>query len=58
VGEFDYYYKSHTENMKSEAKIAYIQELISVLKEIVDNIKWRHSTIGNMIKWKMFESGF
>jgi hypothetical protein len=44
--------------MKSEAKISYMQELISVLKEIVENVKWRHQTIGNMIRFKQFEAGF
>jgi hypothetical protein len=57
-GEMDYYYNSDPEIMKSEAKISYMQELISVLKEIVDNIKWRHSTIGNMIRYRQFEAGF
>jgi hypothetical protein len=57
-GELDYYYNSDPEIMKSEAKITYMQELISVLKEIVDNIKWRHSTIGNMIRFRQFEAGF
>ena len=27
------------------------------LKEIIENIKWRHQTISNIIKWKQFESG-
>jgi len=57
-GEMDYYYNSDPEIMKSEAKITYIKELIDVLKEIVENIKWRHQTIGNMIRWKQFEAGF
>ena len=25
--------------------------------EIVNNLNWRHQTIGNIIKWKQFESG-
>jgi hypothetical protein len=54
----DYYYNSDPEIMKSEARITYIKELIDVLKEIVENIKWRHQTIGNMIRWKQFEAGF
>jgi hypothetical protein len=57
-GEMDYYYNSDPEIMKSEARITYIKELIDVLKEIVENIKWRHQTIGNMIRWKQFEAGF
>ena len=29
----------------------------STLSEIIDSLKWRHQTIGNIIKWKQFESG-
>ena len=27
------------------------------MTEIVENVKWRHQTISNMIKWRQFESG-
>lgn len=57
-GEMEYYYNSDPEIMSSEAKIAYVQEVISVLKEIMDHIKWRHSTIKNILDWKKFEAGF
>jgi hypothetical protein len=32
--------------------------MIDTLKEIVDNLKWRHQTVGNIIRWKQFEAGF
>jgi hypothetical protein len=57
-GEMEYYYNSDPEIMSSEAKIAYVQEVISALKEIMDHIKWRHSTIKNILDWKKFEAGF
>ena len=57
-GEMDYYYDSDLEIMASEAKLAYMKEVVDTLKEIMDNIKWRHSTIKNMIDWKKFEAGF
>lgn len=57
-GEMDYYYNSDPEIVASEARIAYIKEVIDVLKEIMDNLRWRHSTIKNMIDWKKFEAGF
>lgn len=57
-GEMEYYYNSDPEIVASEAKIAYIKEVVDTLKEIMDNIKWRHSTIRNMIDWKKFEAGF
>lgn len=56
-GELEYYYDSDPEIQRSEEKIQYYKTVIDTLTEIVDNIKWRHQTIGNMIKWRQFESG-
>ena len=56
-GEMDYYYDSDTEIQQSEEKIQYWKTLIDTLTEIVDNLKWRHQTVGNMIRWKVFEAG-
>jgi len=56
-GEMDYYYDSDKEIQESELKIQYLNTLIDTLKEIVQNLNWRHQTIGNMIKWKQFEAG-
>lgn len=53
----EYYYESDPDIQKSEEKIQYYKTTIETLTEIVDNIKWRHQTIGNMIKWRQFESG-
>lgn len=56
-GEMDYYYDSDPEIQKSEEKIQYYKTVIETLTEIINNLNWRHQTIGNMIKWKQFESG-
>ena len=56
-GELDYYYDSDPEIQESELKIQYYKNIIDTVTEIVNNINWRHQTIGNMIKWKQFESG-
>ena len=56
-GEMDYYYDADTDIQKSEDEIQQLKVLVETLQEIVDNIKWRHQTIGNMIKWRMFEAG-
>ena len=56
-GEMDYYYDSDPEIKKSEEKIEYYKTLVDTLTEIIDNLRWRHQTINNMIKWKVFESG-
>ena len=56
-GEMDYYYDSDPEIQKSEEKIQYLKTVIDTLTEIIDNLKWRHQTISNIIRWKQFESG-
>ena len=40
-----------------QKKMAYQQELVDTLKEILDNVKWRHQTIKNIIEWRKFTSG-
>jgi hypothetical protein len=56
-GEMDYYYNSDPEIQLSEEKIQYWKTVIETLIDIIDNIKWRHQTIGNMIRWRQFEAG-
>ena len=56
-GDMDLYYDSDKEIQESEADIAYYKMMIDTLTDIVDSLKWRHQTIGNMIKWKQFEAG-
>jgi hypothetical protein len=56
-GEMDYYYDSDTDIQASEMKIQYLKTMIDTLTEIVSNLNWRHQTIGNMIKWRVFEAG-
>tara|TARA_B100001093_G_scaffold358027_1_gene342604 strand:- start:705 stop:1154 length:450 start_codon:yes stop_codon:yes gene_type:complete len=56
-GEMDYYYDSDPEIIASEEKIEYYESLVEALTEIVDTLKWRHQTIGNMIRWRQFEAG-
>lgn len=56
-GEMNYYYDSDKEIQESELKVQYFKTCIDTLTEIVDSLKWRHQTIGNMIRWRVFESG-
>lgn len=56
-GEMDYYYNSDPEIQLSEEKIQYWKTVIETLIDIIDNLKWRHQTISNMIKWRQFEAG-
>ena len=56
-GVMDYYYDADQEIQKSEEKIQDYKKLVATLSDIVDTIKWHHQTIGNIIRWKQFESG-
>ena len=56
-GEMDYYYDSDPEIQQSVEKIEYLKTIIDTLNEIMNNINWRHQTISNMIRWKVFEAG-
>jgi len=57
-GEMDHYYDTDPEIQESELRIQYYKNVIDTLTEIISNVNWRHQTIGNIIKWKQFESGF
>lgn len=57
-GEMEHYVEADPELVESEAKIEYLKTCIDTTKEIVENLKWRHQTIGNIIRWKQFEAGF
>ena len=56
-GEMDYYYNADPHIQEAQSKIDYLKTLIETLEEIINNIRWRHSTIKNMIDWRRFESG-
>lgn len=55
--DMEYFFNSDPELQKSEEKIIYLKSLVEALEEIINNIRWRHSTIKNMIDWKRFASG-
>ena len=56
-GDMDHFYDSDKEIQESELRIQYLKTMIDSLKEIFDTLRWRHQTIGNMIKWRVFEAG-
>ena len=56
-GDMDHYYDADIDIQKSEEKLAYYKTIISTLDEIINNLRWRHSTIKNMIERRRFESG-
>ena len=56
-GDMDYYYDSDPIIQEAQAKIEYLKEVCDTTKEILENIKWRHQNIKNMIEWRKFVSG-
>lgn len=56
-GDMDHYYDADTDIQRSEERITYLKTIIDTLDEIINNIRWRHSIIKNMIDWRRFESG-
>ena len=56
-GDMDYYYDSDPIIQKAQTKIKYLEEVVDTLKEILENVKWRHQNIKNMIEWRKFTSG-
>ncbi len=56
-GDMDKWYDADPVIQEHQAKIEYTQEICDTLKEILENIKWRHQNIKNMIEWRKFTSG-
>lgn len=56
-GDMDKWYDADPIVQSHQAKMAYQKELCDTLKEIMENIKWRHQNIKNMIEWRKFTSG-
>lgn len=55
--DMEYYFNSDAELQKSEAQVTYYKTLVETLQEVLDSVKWRHSTIKNILEWKKFTSG-
>jgi hypothetical protein len=56
-GDLDKFYDADPIIQEHQAKIAYLEEVVDILKAILDNVKWRHQNIKNMIEWRKFTSG-
>jgi len=56
-GDMDKWYDSDPLIQAHQAKQHYQQEMVDTLKEIMENIKWRHQSIRNAIDWHKFTSG-
>jgi hypothetical protein len=56
-GEMEHFYNSDTHIQAVQGQIEYLKTLIDTLTDIMDNIKWRHTNIKNIIDWRRFTSG-
>lgn len=56
-GDLDKWYDADEVIQDHQKKMAVQDEIVSALKEILENIKWRHQNIKNMIEWRKFTSG-
>ena len=55
--ELEYYYESDADMIKIKQKIEYQKSITNTLEEIMNNLRWRHTHIKNIIDWKKFVSG-
>jgi len=55
--ELEYYYESDADMVKAKQKIEYQKAIANTLEEIMNNLRWRHTHIKNIIEWKKFVSG-
>ncbi len=53
----DYYYDADEHVQLIQSKIEYHKTVKDTLEEIINNLKWRHSQIKNIIDWRRFTSG-
>jgi hypothetical protein len=51
------YFNADPDLQRSEESIMVLKAMVDALSEILENIKWRHQTIKNMIDWRRFTSG-
>jgi len=56
-GDMSRYYESDEHIQISEEKLEYWKVTVETLKDILENIKWRSSTIKNMIEFRKFQAG-
>jgi hypothetical protein len=55
--ELTFYYDSDEDIVKVKQKIEYQKVVGNLLEEIMNNLRWRHTHVKNIIDWKKFVSG-
>lgn len=56
-GDKDLFLKSDEDILKMNMRIEEMKNILKTVEDILDNLKWRHQTISNMTKLKIFEAG-
>jgi len=56
-GDMDKWYDADPVIQEAQGKIQYLEQIVETLKEILENVKWRHQNIKNAIEWRKFTSG-
>ena len=55
--DMEMFYETDPDISKLRLNMDYQQTIVDTLKDILDNIKWRHSTIKNILDFRRFTSG-
>jgi hypothetical protein len=55
--ELNHYIESDKDIQHVQLKIEYSKIVANALEEILNNLRWRHTVIRNIIDWKKFTSG-
>ena len=55
--EMDMYYKTDEDISRINGKIEYQNAIVETLEEIMNNLRWRHTHIKNILDFKKFTSG-
>lgn len=55
--DMDIYYDTDPDIVKLKMIIEYQQTVVETLKDILDNIRWRHNTIKNILDFRRFTAG-
>jgi hypothetical protein len=55
--EMDIYFDTDPDISKLKMVMEYQQTIVETLKDILDNVRWRHTTIKNIIDFRRFTAG-
>ena len=55
--DMDMYYKTDEDIVRIRGKIEYQKAVVETLEEIMNNLRWRHGHIKNILDFKKFTSG-